>query len=100
MTARRRPRTKKWQPCSLCGAAALADVCPACVENPPELAPAAPTALGQVKRRRPIQSGWCMSERHGRCSHLLQTATDRRPEIHCACRCHHLVRNMTWAKTR
>jgi hypothetical protein len=53
-----------------------------------------------TRRHVPITSGWCMNGRHGRCDHLLQTPTDRRPEITCACRCHKLTRNLTWAKAR
>lgn len=51
-------------------------------------------------RKKPPLSGWCEQDRHGRCPHLMQTATAKRPELHCTCRCHRLVRNMGWAKQR
>jgi hypothetical protein len=96
-----RPRALRWRPCDVCGTPTRGKsaTCPSCVENPPAPATGA-GADAPAKRRRPIESGWCMSGRHGRCSHLLQTATDKRPEILCSCRCHRLVRNLTWARVR
>lgn len=104
-------RALKWWACEGCGEPTRpAGLCSQCREQGASgggrlrLAAAAASdpesAGGPVKRRRPIESGWCMSGRHGRCSHLLQTATDKRPEIHCACRCHRLVRNLAWRDAR
>ena len=97
----RRPRARKWGTCTGCGQPTRqGELCPACVEQPPPADPPEPDDKPAARRRRPIESGWCITGRHGRCCHLLQTATDKRPEILCSCRCHRLTRNMTWAQAR
>lgn len=39
-------------------------------------------------KARAIQSGWCNSGHHGKCSFELQTATEKRRRITCSCPCH------------
>lgn len=37
---------------------------------------------------RPIDSGWCQSGNHRRCSHHLQAAGGSKPDLWCGCDCH------------
>lgn len=41
-----------------------------------------------MSRRPQIQSGWCQTSNHIRCSHLLQEKTDQKREVRCSCPCH------------
>lgn len=52
-----------------------------------------------VNRRAQFTSGWCANGFHDHCDPVLQSATEKRREIVCACRCHsggHVTPDWLW----